>query len=103
MADSVAAKVRLLFELCKSLGRKIVQGERKSINLFNCFSEPQPILCKSEDLTDVFNSCWVLGRAECGVYKPKWRPVRLEHGASGSAGVPPAACRDSIHRSLAIF
>ena len=29
VADSVAAKVRLLFELCKSLGRKIVQGERK--------------------------------------------------------------------------
>ena len=27
---------------------------------------------KSDDLTGVFNSCWVLGRAKCGVYKPKW-------------------------------
>ncbi len=35
-------------------------------------SQPQPILCKSDDLTGVFNSCCVLGRAKCGVYKPKW-------------------------------
>ena len=27
---------------------------------------------KSEDLTGVFNSCWVFGCAKCGVYKPKW-------------------------------
>ena len=24
---------------------------------------------KSDDLTGVFNSCWVFGRAKCGVYK----------------------------------
>ena len=29
LGGSSAAKVRLLFELCKSLGRKIVQDERK--------------------------------------------------------------------------
>ena len=27
---------------------------------------------KSDDLAGVFNSCCVLGRAKCGVYKPKW-------------------------------
>ena len=27
---------------------------------------------KSDDLASVFNSCCVLGRAKCGVYKPKW-------------------------------
>ena len=27
---------------------------------------------KSEDLTGVFNSCWVFGRAKCCVYKPMW-------------------------------
>ena len=26
---------------------------------------------KSDDLAGVFNSCCVLGRAKCGVYKPK--------------------------------
>ena len=36
-ADSVAAKVRLLFDLCKSLGRKIVQGERKINKLVYLF------------------------------------------------------------------
>ena len=27
---------------------------------------------KSDDLTDVFNSCWGVERAKCGVYKPNW-------------------------------
>ena len=27
---------------------------------------------KSEDLTGVFNSCWVFRRAKCGIYKPNW-------------------------------
>ena len=40
---------------------KLCKAREKSINLFNCFSEPQPILCKSDDLTGVFNSCWVFG------------------------------------------
>ena len=51
---------------------KLCKAREKSINLFNCFSEPQPILYKSDDLTGVFNSCWVLERAKCGVYKPMW-------------------------------
>ena len=51
---------------------KLCKAREKSINLFNCFSEPQPILCKSDDLTGVFNSCWVFGRAKCGIYIPKW-------------------------------
>ena len=41
---------------------KLCKAREKSINLFICFSEPQPILCKSDDLMDVFNSCWVFGR-----------------------------------------
>ena len=53
-------------------GEKLCKAREKSINLFNCFSEPQPILCKSNDLAGVFNSRCVLGRAKCGVYKPKW-------------------------------
>ena len=53
-------------------GEKLCKAREKSINLFNCFSGPQPILCKSDDLAGVFNSCCVLGRAKCGVYKPKW-------------------------------
>ena len=36
---------------------KLCRAREKSINLFNCFSEPQPILCKIDDLTGVFNSC----------------------------------------------
>ena len=49
---------------CASVWReKLCKAREKSINLFICFSEPQPILCKSEDLTGVFNSCWVLERA----------------------------------------
>ena len=52
-------------------GEKLCKAREKSINLFICFSEPQPILCKSEDLTGVFNSCWMFGRAKCGDYKPK--------------------------------
>ena len=43
---------------------KLCKAREKSINLFNCFSEPQPILCKSDDLMGVFNSCWVFGRAK---------------------------------------
>ena len=27
---------------------------------------------KSDDLAGVFNSCCVLGRAKCGICKPKW-------------------------------
>ena len=27
---------------------------------------------KSDDLTGVFNSCWVFRRAKCGIYKPIW-------------------------------
>ena len=27
---------------------------------------------KSEDLTGVFNSCWVFGDKKCGIYKPIW-------------------------------
>ena len=63
--------------------------------MFNCFSEPQPILCKSDDLAGVFNSCCVLGRAKCGVYKPKWVDYKpywgmwkdgTNFGASMSAG-----------------
>ena len=43
----------------------------------------------------VFNSCWVLGRAKCGVYKPKWVDYKpywgmwkdgATFGASMSAG-----------------
>ena len=47
MAEFITAKVRHLFGLCKSLGRKVM-------------------------ISGVFNSCCVLGRAKCGVYKPKW-------------------------------
>ena len=35
---------------------------------------------KSNDLTDVFNSCWVFGRAKCGVYKPMWVDYKLYWG-----------------------
>ena len=38
-------------------GEKLCKAREESINLFNCFSEPQPILCKSDDLAGVFNSC----------------------------------------------
>ena len=40
---------------------KLCKASAKAISLFNCFSEPQPILYKSEDLTGIFNSCWVFG------------------------------------------
>ena len=71
LAGSGAAKVKHLFGLCKDFGRKMCKVSAKS--KFTCFfAEPQPILCKSDDLAGVFNSCWVLGRAKCGVYKPKW-------------------------------
>ena len=50
---------------CASVwGEKLCKAREKSINLFNCFSKPQPILYKSEHLTGVFNSCWVFGRAK---------------------------------------
>ena len=48
---------------------KLCKAREKSINLFICFSEPQPILCKSDDLMGVFNSCWVFGGAKCGIYE----------------------------------
>ena len=32
---------------------------------------------KSDDLTGVFNSCWVLGLAKCSIYKPKWVDYKL--------------------------
>ena len=58
---------------CASVwGEKLCKAREKSINLFNCFSKPQPILYKSEDLTGVFNSCWVFGLAKGDIYKPKW-------------------------------
>ena len=58
---------------CASVwGEKLCKAREKSINLFICFSEPQPILCKSDDLMGVFNTSWVFGRAKCGIYKPKW-------------------------------
>ena len=62
------------------LGEKLCKAREKSINLFNCFSEPQPILCKSEDLTGVFNSCWVLGDKKCSIYKPMWVDYKLYLG-----------------------
>ena len=35
---------------------------------------------KSEDLMDVFNSCWVFGRAKCGDYKPNWGRYKPDWG-----------------------
>ena len=35
---------------------------------------------KSNDLTGVFNSCWVFGRVKCGIYKPKWSIYKPEWG-----------------------
>ena len=50
---------------------------------------------KSDDLTGVFNSCWVFRRAKCGIYKPIWVDYKpywgmwkdgTTFGASMSAG-----------------
>ena len=66
--SSVDAKVRLFLSCARVWGDKLCKAIEKSINLFNCFSEPQPILCKSDDLAGVFNSCCVLERAKCAPY-----------------------------------
>ena len=34
---------------------------------------------KSDDLTGVFNSCWVFGRAKCSIYKSMWDNWRTKH------------------------
>ena len=59
--SSVDAKVRLFLSCARVWGDKLCKAIEKSINLFNCFSEPQPILCKSDDLMGVFNSQWMFG------------------------------------------
>ena len=35
---------------------------------------------KSDDLKGVFNSCWVFGRAKCGIYKSMWVDYKLYWG-----------------------
>lgn len=35
---------------------------------------------ESDDLTGVFNSCWVFRRAKCGIYKPIWVDYKLYWG-----------------------
>ena len=54
---------------------------------------------KIEDLTGVFNSCWVFGHAKCGVYKPMWVDYKpylgmWENGTNFVASLWTSARRD---------
>ena len=35
---------------------------------------------KSEDLTGVFNSCWMFGDKKCSIYKPMWVDYKPDWG-----------------------
>ena len=49
-----------------------MQGECKKASLLVFFPSRSQFYAKSVEMEVIFNSCCVLGRAKCGVYKPKW-------------------------------